>query len=107
MSSSPQRLEYRRARPEDAPVLQAVVQAGFETYRDFAPAGWTPPDQTDPEHVTRARVELCLPETFAFVAEVDGAVAGHVTLVRAVEPSRDGSTPDQHLRHLFVLPPFW
>src|SRR3954471_23370551 len=104
---SPQRVTYRRARPDDAPVLQAVVQAGFETYKDFAPAGWVPPDQTDVEHLARARVELGLPETFSVVAEAGGAVAGHVTLVAARDPSPDGSLPDQHLRHLFVLAPYW
>jgi GNAT superfamily N-acetyltransferase len=103
----PREATYRRARPEDAPALQAVVRAGFDTYRDFAPAGWVAPDQTAEDVVSRARVELDLTGTFALVAEVDGAVAGHVTLVRAREPSPDGSVPDQHLRHLFVLAPYW
>ena len=98
---------YRPAVPADAPVLLTVVQAGFETYRDFAPAGWMPPDETRPEMVERYTDELAQPSTFALVAEVGGEVAGHVTLVRAVGASTDGTTPDQHLRHLFVLPPYW
>src|SRR4051812_34792967 len=74
---------YRRARGDDAPALQAIVAIGFETYKDFAPAGWLPPDQTDAEHLIRARVELEAPETFSLVAETGGEIAGHVTLVPA------------------------
>src|SRR4051812_22586362 len=107
MSSRALRPEFRRACGDDAPALQAIVGLGFETYKDFAPAGWHPPDQTDAEHVSHARVELDDPQTFSLIAEVGAEIAGHVTLVPARTPSPDGSTPDQHLRHLFVRPAYW
>ena len=36
----------RRAQPDDAAAILAVVQEGFETYVEFAPAGWRAPDQS-------------------------------------------------------------
>jgi GNAT superfamily N-acetyltransferase len=98
---------HRRAHPGDAPAAMAVVQAGFETYRAFAPAGWVPPDETREEELERSRAELADPRTTAFVAEDGGRVVGHVRMVLAAAPSPDGTTPDRHLRHLFVLEPYW
>ncbi len=100
-------MKYRRARPSDAPAAMAVVQAGFEGYRAFAPPGWEPPDETREDEVERGRRELADPATTAFVAEDAGRVVGHVRIVLAGTPSPDGTTPDWHFRHLFVLPPYW
>ena len=97
----------RRATVEDVEVLQAIVQEGFEGYRELAPAGWQPPDETTPEWHARSAEEIARRSTFAVLAEVDGEVAGHVRWVPAVWPSPDGSTPDAHLRHLFVRRAFW
>ena len=41
-------MRLRRALPEDALALVAVVQAGFESYRAFAPPGWEPPSERPP-----------------------------------------------------------
>jgi GNAT superfamily N-acetyltransferase len=95
----------RRARPSDQPAIAAVVQAGFETYRSFAPAGWEPPDES--AHEQAGRDELADERVFAMVAEVDGVAVAHVRWVPAVTPSRDGFVPDVHFRHLFVLEPYW
>ena len=100
-------MRYRRALPEDAPAVMAVVQAGFETYRAYAPPDWEPPDETRDEEIQRGRAELADPQTTAYVAEDGGRVIGHVRIVRAVAPSPDGTTPDWHFRHLFVLEPYW
>ena len=100
-------IRYRRARPEDAPAAMAVVQAGFETYRSFAPQDWEPPDETRPEELERSREQLADPATTAYVAEDAGRIVGHVRIVDARTPSPDGSTPDRHFRHLFVLEPYW
>jgi GNAT superfamily N-acetyltransferase len=100
-------MEFRRALTEDAPAAMAVVQAGFEGYRAYAPPDWQPPDETREEEVERGRIELGDPATTAFVAVDDGRVVGHVRIVRAVVPSPDGTTPDWHLRHLFVLEDHW
>ena len=85
--------------------MLALVQAGFDSYVTIAPPGWEAPDQS--EHLGRLRDELGHPETFCEIAEVDGAPAGVVTWLPAVTPSPDDHLPDVHLRHLFVLEPFW
>ena len=95
----------RNARPEEAADLLAVVQEGFETYRDFAPAGWVAPEQS--EHAEAFQAELADPGTFCRVAEVGGEPVGVVTWLPAVTPSRDGHLPDVHFRHLFVLEAYW
>jgi GNAT superfamily N-acetyltransferase len=95
----------RPARAADVPAIIACFAAGFEGYRAFAPPGWEPPDVTADSD--RIAAELDQPATFARVAEVDGAFAGHVVMVPAQAPSRDGSVPDLHFRQLFVLEPFW
>jgi len=98
-------ISYRLALLHEAPALMAIVQAGFETYRDFAPAGWEPPDETRPEMVARMRDEIAT--GFVLVAQDGDELAGHVTLVPGDRPSADGLVPDFHLRHLFVLPRWW
>jgi GNAT superfamily N-acetyltransferase len=97
----------RPARPEDVQLLIANVLAGFEGYRAFAPPGWSPP----PEDILERRTELADRTrdraSLVCVAEVDGVFAGHVTVVPGQRPSRDGTVPDFHLRHLFVTERFW
>jgi GNAT superfamily N-acetyltransferase len=87
--------------------MLAIVQAGFEGYRAFAPPGWVPPDETRAEQADRLHSELADPGSFFWVAEVDGAMAGIVTVVPGRTPSRDGTVPDLHFRHLFVLQEHW
>jgi GNAT superfamily N-acetyltransferase len=95
----------RSASTEDVPVLLAVVQEGFETYSDIAPAGWKAPDQL--AHVEQMREEMADPAFFCRVAEVEGELAGVVTWLPAVAASPDGFVPDVHFRHLFVLERYW
>ena len=40
---------FRAATPTDAERITAVTMEGFDTYRAFAPEGWTPPSAAD-EH---------------------------------------------------------
>jgi GNAT superfamily N-acetyltransferase len=101
--ASPARL--RRGTPEDAPALLAIVQAGFETYRDIVPPGWEPPDQS--VFAEPLAEELADPATFCRVAEAGGEPVGVVTWLPAVTPSPDGHLPEVHFRHLFVLEAFW
>src|SRR3954447_19022063 len=100
------RWSLREADPDDAPALLAVVQAGFETYRTFAPAGWEPPDEA--VHTERMREEIADPASFTRVADGDdGGIAGFTHWIPSRRPSPDGTTPDLHFRHLFVLEPYW
>lgn len=106
----------RRATVDDVDAMLAHVQAGFDSYTQFAPPGWQPPVTG----VDRARTRLYLddPQTWAELALVDGASVGHVAFV----PARDWGTPPArsgnplsyplirglaHLWQLFVLPEWW
>ena len=95
----------RRPEPDEAAALNAVVRAGFETYRTFAPEGWEPPEE--PDAVDRLRAQVAAPAAFALAAYAEGELAGHVLWVPADAPSRDGSVPDIHFRSLFLLEPYW
>jgi GNAT superfamily N-acetyltransferase len=55
------------------------MREGFETYRAWAPLGWTPPvvGEGDPERFASA---LARPDVWFLVALSDGTVIGHVAL---------------------------
>jgi ribosomal protein L30/L7E len=38
---------FRAATPDDAERMVAITVEGFETYRSFAPEGWTPPSASE------------------------------------------------------------
>ena len=69
----------RLATPSDAGAVAATITEGFETYRAWAPAEWTPPvvGEGDPNRFARA---LARPDVSFLVAMSDGAVIGHVAL---------------------------
>ena len=98
-------VRLRRATPEDQPAITAIVQAGFETYREFAREGWVPPDES--AHEQQSMDELADERVFAAVAEADGRAVAHVRWVPATTASPDGHLPDVHFRHLFVLRAYW
>jgi GNAT superfamily N-acetyltransferase len=66
----------RRAAPQDAPVIGALVREGFEGYRSFAPEGWEPPALQD--DVARTADRLAVRGAWARIAERDGAALGVV-----------------------------
>jgi GNAT superfamily N-acetyltransferase len=84
--------------PADAAVMVDTVLEGFETYRGFAPPGWTPPAR----EVELARVEQRLPHAWVLLAARADEPAGHV----ALQP--DASEPGgAYLWHLFVRRAWW
>lgn len=100
----PTRPRVRRATPADAEGIVAVIRAGFETYRDFAPRGWDPPPW--PVQETRGRLETG--DLWALVAEHAAAVVGVGRCNQALD-GRDGP-PIAGLAHvgaLFVAEPWW
>ena len=86
------------ALPADAPTMARTLRLGFETYRAFAPAGWSPP----PLETVGIRERLRLPRTRALLAELGGEPAGHVAL--APDPIRADTV---YLWQLFVRPAWW
>jgi predicted N-acetyltransferase YhbS len=92
----------RDAVPDDATAIQALVAAGFETFREFAPPGWEPLDETRAEMVEQSRSEIADPAVLCLVAEDQGRVVGTVRLI----PDPAGQT-DHYLRHLFVAESAW
>lgn len=112
----PPLITTRRATTNDVDTMIAHVQAGFDSYTDFAPPGWQPPVAG----VDRPRTCLYLraPETWALLGLVNGAPVGHISFF----PARDWGTPPHrsteplsypliaglaHLWQLFVLPDWW
>jgi GNAT superfamily N-acetyltransferase len=85
--------------PEHAESLVLAVAIAFQGYRAFAPEGWIPPDEVTPENVERVRAELSGPANYARMAVYEGDPVGHVLWV-----AKDDHI---HLRHLFVLEPWW
>ena len=105
----------RPAGPDDLDDVLANVAAGFASYRAFAPTGWEPPAALAGRDLT-ADV-LADPDTWALLALVDAAPAGHVAFMPARERSAADSSGSwrsrpiiaglAHLWQLFVLPEWW
>jgi GNAT superfamily N-acetyltransferase len=108
-------IQTRPASVSDLDALLANVQAGFDSYTDFAPPGWRPPDvaKDDREWMTGLLTD---PETWALLALVRGRPAGHVSFFPARErqPAEQRAVRDRplipglaQLWQLFVLPAWW
>jgi GNAT superfamily N-acetyltransferase len=109
------RIETRRATLDDLDVLLADVQAGFDSYVEFAPTGWQPPKV--PADRDRSSELLGDPATWALIALAEDRPVGHVAFLPARE-RRTGEPSDTskaravipglvHLWQLFVLPAWW
>ena len=108
-------IETRRATAADVDSLLAHVQAGFDSYLAFAPAGWVPPEVERERAGTIAGLND--EATWALLALDAGHPVGHV----AFYPARERIAGDPppllrqrslipglaHLWQLFVLPDWW
>jgi GrpB-like predicted nucleotidyltransferase (UPF0157 family)/GNAT superfamily N-acetyltransferase len=98
--------ELRAAVPSDAEGLGNAIADGFESYRDFAPAGWMPPSAERETEQLRALLDSA--DFWCLLAEADGDLAGQVAFLpakqawRAVEDSGLA-----HLRQMFLTPDSW
>jgi GNAT superfamily N-acetyltransferase len=105
-------ISTRRATIADLDVLVADVQAGFDSYVDFAPLGWVPPDiYADTAVMAELLADL---DTWALLALSDSEPIGHIAFIpaRRRTPGQPwASSPPTpglaHLWQLFVLPDWW
>jgi GNAT superfamily N-acetyltransferase len=102
----------RRAGANDLGVLIADVQAGFDSYVEFAPLGWVPPEvELDGDRMAEVLADR---DTWALIALDGPDPVGHI----AFTPARQRTAGEPwasspliprlaHLWQLFVLPPWW
>jgi len=105
-------ISTRRATVADLDVLVADVQAGFDSYVDFTPRGWAPPDVF--ADTTAMAETLADRDTWAVLALSESEPVGHIAIIparqrtpgqpRATSPTIPGLA---HLWQLFVLPDWW
>jgi GNAT superfamily N-acetyltransferase len=107
MSGGPRpEVTTRRARRDDIDLLLSNVQAGFNSYVEFAGLGWAPPDAFAGRQ--RSQELLGDPSTWALIALVDDSPAGHVAFCPARVPGESALIPGMaHVWQLFVLPAWW
>jgi len=109
-------LSTRRATVDDVDTLLNDVQAGLDSYAEFAPPGWQPPDVSVNRELSAGFLRD--PQTWALLALEGADPVGHV----AFFPGRERRLRDQppgnwqsrrvvpglaHLWQLFVLPGWW
>lgn len=110
----PPTIATRPATVADLDSILRNVQAGFDSYVEFAPHRWTPPRVADDPEATAEL--LSDSETWALLALADGEPVGHVAFYPGREGSPDRSVPVRsrpripglaHFWQLFVLPEWW
>lgn len=105
-------ISTRRAVAADLDILVADVQAGFDSYLEFAPLGWAPPDvEGDGDLMAELLID---DETWVLLALAGSDPVGHIAFTPArrrplgqpwaTSPSTPGLA---HLWQLFVLPAWW
>ena len=100
-------IRYRPATARDAVIAATVVIEGFETYRNFAPAGWRPPSRLEEERDLHMR--LARGDVHARLALGEQAVAGFSSWAPACTR---GEPPEPipgraHLSALFIARAHW
>jgi GNAT superfamily N-acetyltransferase len=99
-------LSHRPGSADDALSLAEVAVAGWETYRTFAPPGWTPAP-LDEEH-RRVLATLRKPSAWCEIADDGSTVAGHAIVLAASEARIVDATPGlAHLFQLMIRPRYW
>src|SRR5215210_3696458 len=82
-------ITVRRATLDDLGAIVPIVQTGFETYREFLPAGWEPPG----EEADLIAAVLGEPDTWAAIAVVGETPVGNVGFVPGRERRAADSGP--------------
>ncbi len=107
--------QLRPAGLDDLDAILRHVQAGFDSYADFAPVGWRPPQVSADRELTASL--LAEEETWAALAIHEASPIGHVAFFPGRQRARTDAPADwrtrpripglAHLWQLFVLPPWW
>ena len=96
----------RVATAADVDILLANVQLGFNSYVEFAPAGWRPPDVFADRAVSAER--LASDETWGLLAFDGSEPAGHIAFFQARHRIERTVIPGlAHVWQLFVRPAWW
>jgi len=102
----------RRATIDDVDVLIADVQAGFDSFVEFAPLGWVSPDVASDRD--RFAEVLGHPGTWAMLALAGTDPVGHIAVTPARHRTVGRPWADSpfipglgHVWQLFVLPAWW
>jgi GNAT superfamily N-acetyltransferase len=108
-------LQLRRAGVGDLTAIHHHVQAGFDSYADFAPPGWAPPQVAAEAPTTQALLRDA--DTWALLALHAGDPVGHAAFFPGRERAPSHRPSDwrarplipglAHLWQLFVLAPWW
>ena len=101
-------VRIRAASRDDAPAVVRLLEAGFETYRDFA-QDWSPPAR-EPDTLLATEWVLGHPDTWYIVAEDDAGHAGQCGFHPAHEERmmRGARIPGlAHFWQLFVRRDLW
>lgn len=88
----------------DAAAIVELVHRCFAEYAEFAPGGWTPPEEAAASE--RMAVALRRPQTGGRVADADGEHAGHVLWIPSADSERLAVAEHDvaYLWQLFVAP---
>jgi GNAT superfamily N-acetyltransferase len=92
-------MRIRPATLADAEELAETVQEGFESYREWAPAGWDPPERE--LHLVGIRERLPREDCWCTLAVDREAVAGQAAFLAAPDPGT------AHIWMLFLRRPWW
>jgi GNAT superfamily N-acetyltransferase len=114
IGSVPPLITTRRATLEDIDAMLGHVQAGLDTYVEFAPTGWQPPHAGA---MRKPTLELLGdPKTWALLAMSNGRSVGHVSFYPGRKRSAERSDHPlsrplipgvAHFWQLFVVPDWW
>jgi len=99
--------ELRPLTTDDAEAMAESFRQGLESFRDWAPPDWRPPE--GPPEAERIREGLALPSTWGLLATDADRVAGHVAFTQARERQepRTEIAGLAHLWQLFVRRRWW
>lgn len=92
-------IRLRPATLDDVDAIHRVLDAGFDTYRDFAPPGWELPERAWDEQKVRTR--LVSPDVWFTVATDANHVVGVAAALSAYPPGLP--TPIPRLAALWLL----